>query len=452
MMCDDGAERSAESAATALPPNGSVVVWPQRRALWQRRGELWTYKEDATILTTGPAKIGAFDIDGTLIVTRSGRRFPADANDWRMRYGDSPRRLGELVDAGYRIMLFTNQMRATDGATDAARDARFHAYAGSIEELERQLGVPVQAFVAVGRAGLFYRKPNIGMWQFVRDAITPIGSRYFSSEPWVDVAASFYVGDAAGRRTHCLDDRDEEEVKRDFSCCDRLFALNIGITFYTPEEFFEGRPTEPFALPAFDPRTLVRTPARATAELAGEDTVTIPATTVTDLRRDGGPQQLIVMVGCPASGKSHYVARHLLPLQFWRVSRDELGGDWRRCVRAATEALQRGYNVVIDNTNPSVADRKRYVKLTQTPTSGRCVARCFVMTTPLDHARHNERFRRVTTLCSRIPDVAFTTFAARYREPDATAEGFADVVRVVFTPQFGCALDAQTYARFLLAS
>lgn len=49
----------------------------------------------------------------------------------------------------------------------------------------------------------------------------------------IDLAESMYVGDAAGRPA-------EGKKKKDFSCSDRLFALNIGVKFLTPEEHFLG--------------------------------------------------------------------------------------------------------------------------------------------------------------------------------------------------------------------
>ena len=42
---------------------------------------------------------------------------------------------------------------------------------------------------------------------------------------------SFYVGDAAGRTK-------TQMKKKDFSCSDRMFALNCKMKFLTPEQFF----------------------------------------------------------------------------------------------------------------------------------------------------------------------------------------------------------------------
>lgn len=51
----------------------------------------------------------------------------------------------------------------------------------------------------------------------------------------VDKQESFYVGDAAGRPEI------SKKRKKDHSCADRLFALNIDIQFFTPEEHFLGK-------------------------------------------------------------------------------------------------------------------------------------------------------------------------------------------------------------------
>lgn len=63
--------------------------------------------------------------------------------------------------------------------------------------------------------------------------------------------SSFFCGDAAGRPDRI--GSNGQQIKKDYSCCDRLFAINIGLKFYTPEEYFWKVPKEEFKLPIFNP-------------------------------------------------------------------------------------------------------------------------------------------------------------------------------------------------------
>lgn len=75
-------------------------------------------------------------------------------------------------------------------------------------------------FVAATTKDKVYRKPYTGMFKLITDHF---------GERKLDIANSFYCGDAAGR-------------KGDFSPDDKFFALNTGLKFYTPEMLFRGDP------------------------------------------------------------------------------------------------------------------------------------------------------------------------------------------------------------------
>ena len=55
-------------------------------------------------------KIAAYDMDGTIITTKSGRVFALDHKDWRLLYENRIReKLESLYSDGYKIVIITNQ-------------------------------------------------------------------------------------------------------------------------------------------------------------------------------------------------------------------------------------------------------------------------------------------------------------------------------------------------------
>lgn len=68
----------------------------------------------------------------------------------------------------------------------------------------------------------------------------------------VDTKESYYVGDAAGRAKNWAPDK-----PRDFSCSDRMFAVNAGIDFFTPEEYFYGEDKAPFEWRSVNPKDIL---------------------------------------------------------------------------------------------------------------------------------------------------------------------------------------------------
>lgn len=56
----------------------------------------------------------------------------------------------------------------------------------------------------------------------------------------IDSDVSLYVGDAAGRPA-VEQKGGSKKRKKDHSLADRLFAMNVGVPFFTPEEHFQVR-------------------------------------------------------------------------------------------------------------------------------------------------------------------------------------------------------------------
>ncbi|KAG9333115.1 hypothetical protein JZ751_013469 [Albula glossodonta] len=344
------AEKASIQQAVSGPAQGPSSC---KMACWEQIGKLLLYTAAGV---TASAKVAAFDIDGCIITTKSGRVFPTSPDDWRILYPEIQPRLAHLLKQGYKVVFFTNQMGISKGKL------RPEVFKSKVEDILITLKLPVQVFVATGPG--IYRKPVVGMWEHLTEKA--------NDGMTVKKSQSFYVGDAAGRPVNWAPGK----KKKDFSCSDRLFALNIGLPFHTPEEFFLGWKSAPFSLPPFDPRT-----CDSAARLYDPPNASLTST----------QQEVIVAVGYPASGKSTFFHTHIIPKGYVYVNRDTLG-SWQQCVSACERALKDGRSVAIDNTNPDLESRKRYVDVAQ---NAGVPCRCFLFTASLEQAKHNNRFREM---------------------------------------------------------
>jgi bifunctional polynucleotide phosphatase/kinase len=374
---------------------------------WMFAGErsmpaLMWYQQD-----TCQSQIAGFDMDHTILQPKSGGKFPQNRSDWE--YLDSTKiktKLLELHKEGYSIVLFTNQAGIEKKKVQAA-DIR-----GKIEDLEQDLGIPIHAVVAC--ANDHYRKPSCTMWNL-------LDKKYGK----IDRSKSFYCGDAAGRPKNW-----KKGAPKDFSSGDRSFALNLGVKFYLPEELFFGQECSnvPFALDGLDPKTILE------EENAAPDTATkikIP-----------GKQEMVILVGWPASGKSSLYRSVFAPKGYVQVNQDSLGSK-DKCHREAKRAIDGGKSVVIDNTNPAADDRKPYLTMAK---AKKIPVRCIRLGTSRDVAVHNNFFRVKETKgkVRRIPTVAYHTFNKKLEEPN-TKEGFDSIETLPFVPYFDTAKKKKLY-------
>lgn len=403
---------------TASATNGSAAAGSKLKfdLAWQEYGQ--STCDDAKLkplfylhskTLPGCTKIAGFDIDMTIIKTKSGKTFATGPDDWTWFDKCVPAKLKELNDTGYRVVFFTNQ-----GGIEKKR-AKFSDLRYKFENMITQLDIPVYVLIATGENHM--RKPSTGMWDFLLANCN--GSAV------VNMGESFFVGDAAGRPKDWAPGK-----KKDFSCADRMFAHNINLTFHTPEECFLSHKKVKFEWGSVDPNEVLKKAS----------TLTLPAKYHVD------ELEMVVMIGPPASGKSTFTKKYFLPNGYVHINRDTLKTQ-EKCLKEAETALKSGKSVVIDNTNPTKKARADFIHLATKHKTKQL--RCFQMKTPVDLCHHLNYVRQNQSegKVRRIPDVGYHTYNKHFEAPEP-AEGFTDIVTVDFVPSFDSDLNEKIFKQW----
>lgn len=135
--------------------------------------------------------------------------------------------LKEVHEAGYAVVIVSNQ--AINSTALKKWKRKISLIAAALPD------VPFRLYAATAKDS--YRKPMPGIWYEIERAARMDGIE-------IDKSSSFFVGDAAGRQF--------QKGKGDFASTDRKWSLNVGIKFYTPEEYFLRLPAhQNTVLPGF---------------------------------------------------------------------------------------------------------------------------------------------------------------------------------------------------------
>ncbi|KAJ5973898.1 hypothetical protein N7481_011108 [Penicillium waksmanii] len=344
----------------------------------------------STTLPSKDRKVAAFDLDGTLIKTKSGNKFAKGPEDWKWWDTGVPRKVRELSSEGFQIVLFSNQSKISLKKEKGADSKSLSNFKEKLTAIMTQLDLPMSVYASTEATE--YRKPRPGMWAEFRDDhdLDVVG---------VDMSNSVYVGDAAGR-------------PGDFAATDHGFAANVGISFKTPEEFFLGQdPVEASGL--FDPKEYIETQPE------------------TEFKRKH-PLELVLFCGSPGSGKSTYHWNNLEPLGYERVNQDILKTR-QKCLKVAREFLEAKKSVVVDNTNANQETREHWTTLAKELS---VPVRVIHFLAPPELCKHNATVRAANKILNpesraSLPGIAFADYKRRYQEPTLD-EGFEDIHPVPF--------------------
>lgn len=273
-------------------------------------------------------RLAIFDMDDTIIRTKSSKKFPLDKDDWQFWHKEVPKKLQKLYMDNYKIIIVTNQAGITKGKTN------LNDIIEKFKNIKNKVNIPMDIYICSDNDN--YRKPMTDVWDFI------LKNNNLKNYDIIDNAdittiktvskKTFYCGDAVGR-------------KGDFSATDRLFAENAGIRFYTPEEIF---------LEDFNKEKYKNTykNIKLKEHLSDNDY---------PIFSDIIKKNIIINVGAQASGKS--TISKINKYKDYIILNNDTMKSKKKLEKTFNEIIEKGGNIIIDNTNPKSETRKYYIDI-----------------------------------------------------------------------------------------
>eukprot|EP00606_Chrysophyceae_sp_TOSAG23-5_P001081 GSChrysophyteH2.ASY1.ANO1.1458.1 assembled CDS len=353
----------------------------------------------------GKQRMVAFDMDGTLITTKSGAKFAKNADDWKLF--DSVKvkdELKRLHNEGVYVAIISNQAGIGNGKTEIG------GFKMKVENILQELDVPCDFICCTAEISPF-RKPLPGMWELLRRQRCPTLS--------LDATNSLYVGDAAGREAV------KNQRKKDFSDSDVKLAWNVGAAFQTPEHFFQGNSHS------------------LHANIARPDTnsSTSSSSMVSHWQSSSsnGRPEIVILVAPASSGKSTFCANLTTKEgspeygKYEVVNQDTLGSV-EKCLHKAEETIVgQNKSVLVDNTNTTRNTRGKWIHLAKRINVN---IRCIEFVFDPEVCKLLNVFRQLASTTEgrdrrHINTMAFNVmFKALREEPVNPMEGFSSVQRI----------------------
>lgn len=348
--------------------------------MWKTINTCLTYNSGITLKSTD--KILGMDLDWTIIKPLGKAMFIINSEDWVFAFDLS--NLRKYINQGYKLVIFTNQSAIGKNGKLSIDD-----FKQNIESIQKNLKTPIQMYAALEKD--IYRKPCPGMWNLMLES-----NNITSVDP-----NSLFIGDAAGRPK-------KQNGHADFSSGDYYFAKNIHLKFKTPEQFFMNS-THPsnYTLPiSFIP----------SVEMTNHsDDFNIKLQSLQAIKQ----QQIILLVGSPASGKSR-----LSKIYFnnYQSASQDVDGTLAKTIKNADNYLKNGKSIIIDNCNKNIATRAKWIELSK---KYNLDIHCIHVNLSKNLTIHLNKFRSITTT-KHIPSIAIHSYYKGF-EPPTTTEGFLTV-------------------------
>ncbi|PWN36070.1 PNK3P-domain-containing protein [Meira miltonrushii] len=364
--------RRRDDAAASSSASPSALKWKkplgaQGTCLYAEYGnpferELESRQKNGKV---GKVKVACFDLDGCLIKPKGGKTWPSatDVFDYEQAFKGTFERVKQEYESGSCIAIITNQSQSDP------KSKRLQTWKVKIANIARVIDCPMIIFAAIAKDG--FRKPGRLMWDhgIVQSYVEAGGNaKDIDVDPSIPFTEqiSFFVGDAAGR-------------VGDHADTDRKWATNVGISFYTPEEYFLSEKPKAYKLTGWRP----------VLPDANDEKGTLPSNFFTQ-SMSSDKLDLVLFVGPPAAGKTSFYRQHFADRDYVWVNQDTLKTA-AKCQNEVRNSLKAGRSVVVDNTNRNVTTRSHYIQIAQE--LGNVQVRCVFFDVSEELCWHNNLFR-----------------------------------------------------------
>ena len=323
----------------------------------------WTPHELHELNTS---KILGMDLDWTIIKPIKGKIFPIDENDWEF-INNKISQIKMYISRGYKFVIFTNQLGLLTGKRGLITIEQFKTRWDDIYNTFKTMYNIESVYLIVSLHDDFYRKSATAMWEFVET--------HLNNNIKVNRNSSLYVGDMAGR-------------KGDYAYTDLMFSMNLGVPFMVPEVFY-GDATGKLASnqtpklikdlekdhKIFNARKYLEDDKEITKNHKNNyETIKMIKKYLENNENDKKMDNkngkiLILYVGSPASGKSHFLKNYLPDFKrtILYMSQDTFNGTPAKFIKTISQYMDMntdiGNIIVIDNTNGTIKTREKYISL-----------------------------------------------------------------------------------------
>ena len=293
-------------------------------------------------------KMASFDYDWTLVNPKQGNTFPLNIDDWQWSFPSVPVKIKQYYLDGYMIVIFTNQSKTWK--------------CDQVQLVAKLLDIPIFVVIATDKCDY---KPNIILYDTLMsyNNNNNNNNNHNNHNHNINKEQSFFVGDALGR-------------KIDFSDSDKIFAINIGISWHSPESIFNTVNKE-FILPIIS------------LEIEPE---------------------IIIMMGYPSSGKST-IAKKICENDKYIHIEGDVYKTTKHMIKHSLEHILHNKSIVFDATNSSIKKRREYVELGKKY----CYKiTCIHVSTSLLISYQRNKERNET---KQVPKIAYSVYTKYYEEP-----------------------------------